>query len=64
MEDREQKAENREDLIPAFWFLFFALRRLNLMSRKMDKTGHETKKKPALSKKEKKAKKRLKKSGD
>ena len=29
------------------------------MSRKMDKAGHETKKKPKLSKKEKKAKKRL-----
>ncbi len=32
------------------------------MSRKMDKTGHEVRKKPKLSKKEKKEKKRLKKA--
>ena len=33
------------------------------MSRKLDKAGHEVRKKPKLSKKEKKTKKRLKKMG-
>ena len=63
MEGREQKTGNRENLTPVFWFLSSVLGRLSPMSRKMDKAGHEVRKKPKLSKKEKKAKKRLKKAG-
>ena len=52
-----------EGLGSVFWFCPLYSGGLLTMSRKMGKTGHEEKKKPKLSKKEKRTKKHLKEKG-